>query len=74
MGMNKTTQRVKRYAIWYKMLDSCLIYVRSCSVCTRQKKLQKKPKAHHVQYHAGSPIERIHIGILGSLIETPRGN
>ena len=22
MGMNKTTQRVKRYAIWYKMLDS----------------------------------------------------
>ena len=37
MGMNKTTQRVKRYAIWYKMLDSCLVYVRSCSVCNRQK-------------------------------------
>ena len=30
MGMNKTTQRVKRYAIWYKMLDSCVVYVRSC--------------------------------------------
>ena len=37
MGMNKTTQRVKRYAIWYKMLDSCLVYVRSCSVCNRKK-------------------------------------
>ena len=74
MGMNKTTQRVKRYAIWYKMLDSCLVYVRSCSVCNRQKKLQKKPKAHQVQYHAGLSLERIHIDILGPLIETPRGN
>ena len=74
MGMNKTTQRVKRYAIWYKMLDSCVVYVRSCSVCNRQKKPQKKPKAHQVQYHAGSPLERIHIDILGPLIETPRGN
>ena len=51
MGMNKTTERVKRYAIWYKMLDNCLVYVRSCS--NRQKKPKKKTKAHHVQYHAG---------------------
>ena len=48
MGMNKTTERVKRYAIWYKMLDSCLVYVRRCSVCNRRNKLQKKPKAHQV--------------------------
>ena len=74
MGMNKTTQRVKRYAIWYKMLDSCLVYVRTCSVCNRQKNPQNKPKAHQVQYHAGSPLEWIHIDILGQLIETPRGN
>ena len=58
MGMNKTTQRVKRYSIWYKMLDSCLVYVWSCSVCNRQKKPQKKPKARQVQYHAGSPLDR----------------
>ena len=43
-------------------------------MCNRQKKPQKKPKAHQVQYHAGSPLERIHIDILGPLIETPRGN
>ena len=70
MGMNKTTERVKRHAIWYTMLDSCLVYVRSCSVCNRQ----KRPKAHQVQYHAGSPLERIHIDILWPFIETPRGN
>ena len=74
MGMNKTTECVKRYAIWYKILDGCLVYVRSCSVCKRQKKPQKKPRDHQVLYHAGSPLERIHIDILGPLIETPRGN
>ena len=40
----------------------------------RQEKPQKKPKAHQVQYHARSPLERIHIDILGPLIETPREN
>ena len=43
-------------------------------MCNRQKKPQKKPKAHQVRYHAGWLLERIHIGILGPLIETPRGN
>ena len=66
MGMNKTTDRIKRYVIWYTMLDSCLVYVRSCSVCNRQ----KKPKAHQVRYHAGLPLERIHIDIIGPLIES----
>ena len=74
MGMNKTTERVKRYDMWYKMLDSCSVYVRSCSVCNRQKKPQKKPNAHQVQYHAVSHLERIAIDIQGPLIETPRGN
>ena len=54
--------------------DSWLVYVRSCSVCNRQKKYQKKPKAHQVRYHAVLPLERIHIDILGTLIKTPRVN
>ena len=73
MGMNKSTEQVKRYAIWYTM-DSRLVYVRSCSVCNCQTKPQKKPNAHQVQYHAGSPLERIHIDIIKPLIETPRRN
>ena len=50
------------------------MYVKSCSVCNRQKKPQKKLNAHQVRYHAGSPLEMIHIDILGPLIETHRGN
>ena len=37
-------------------------------MCNRQEKTQQ------VRYHAGSPLERMHIDILGPLIETPRGN
>ena len=64
MGMNKTAEQVRRYAVWYNILDNCLIYVKSCQVCNRQKKPHKKPKAHYVIYHAVSPMERVHIDIL----------
>ena len=63
LGMNKTTERVKRYSICYKMMGSCLMYARSCSVCNRQQKPQTKPNAHQMRYHAGSPLERIDISI-----------
>ena len=69
-GMNKTTERVNCYAIWYNMLDSCW----RCTACNRQNTLQTKSKAHQVRYHAGSPLKRIHKYILWSLIETPRAN
>ena len=47
---------------------------RDCSVCNRQKKPQKKSKVHQVRNHTGSPLEQIHIDILGTLIETSREN
>ena len=72
--MNKTTDQLKRYAIWYMMLDSCLVYVRSCSVCNRKKKSQGQPMAHQGRYHAGSLLERIYIYSIGPLIETPKIN
>ena len=65
---------VKRNTIWYTMLDSCLVYVRTCSVCNRQKKPQKKRNVYHMRYHAGSPLEKIDIDTIGPLIETTRGN
>ena len=74
MGMNNATERVKRYAIMVKLLDSCLVYVRSCSVSNRQEKPQKKPNVHQVRYHVGPPLEKIHIDTIGPLTEIPRGN
>ena len=49
-------------------------YVRGCSVCNRQKTGTRKAKAGQISYHAGSPMERVHIDILGPLTESRRGN
>ena len=72
MGINKTTERVQRYIIWYKLLDSCLIYARSCSVCNRQNKPLKSRRLIRYNINAGSPpredIYNIYIYILGPLI------
>ena len=70
MGMNKTREQVKCYAIWYKLQETCELYVKCCMVCNQQKKPRVKPKAHQVSYHAGSPMERLHIDILGPLVES----
>ena len=43
-------------------------------MCNRQKKPQKKQRAQQMGYHTGSPIGRIHIDILGPMMETPSGN
>ena len=49
-------------------------YVEKCGICNRNKKPNIKPKATLGQYHEGSPLERIHIDILGPLPVTKRGN
>ena len=43
-------------------------------ICNRNKKPNIKLKATLGVYHAGSPLECIHIDILGPLPVTKRGN
>jgi transposase InsO family protein len=56
------------------MRSDCKEYVRSCEVCNKNKKPNVKAKAQLGQYHAGVPLERIHMDILGPLPETKNGN
>jgi len=74
MGQNKTLERLKRYAIWYKMQDDCKIFVQKCSVCSFNKKSSKKAKAELGQYISGVPMGRVHIDLLGPLPTTRRNN
>lgn len=74
MGIAKTKERVKRGCYWYKVNEYCEQYVRSCSVCNQNKKAQQKKKAPMKLYHAGAPMEKIHIDILGPLKTTKTGN
>ena len=53
--------------------QDCNNYVKSCKECSTSKKPHLQPKAPLGQYHAGIPMERIHIDILGLFIESARG-
>jgi hypothetical protein len=74
LGQQKTYQRVQRYYTWYEMATDVQLYVRTCGVCNRQKKPSVKPRAALGRYHAGAPMERIHIDMLGPLTQSYKGN
>ena len=74
MGITKTVSRIHSSYIWYKMKEDIELFVKSCGVCNRNKRANVKPRAGLGRYHAGSPLERVHIDILGPFTESSRGN
>lgn len=74
MGQNKTYMRLKRSFLWHNMAKDCNAYVRSCAICNRSKKPHIHARAGLGMYCAGSPMERVHIDILGPFITSRRGN
>jgi transposase InsO family protein len=73
-GQKKTTLRIKRSFIWYGMAQEIQLYVATCAACNKNKKATVKPKAAMECYHAGVPMERVHLDLLGPLIPSTRGN
>ena len=72
MGIAKTITRVKQSFIWYNMAKDIELFVKSCSLCNRNKKANVN--AALGQYHAGSLLERVHIDILGPFTPSTKGN
>ena len=50
------------------------LYVRTCAICNKNKKPRVKPKAAMQNYHAGIPMERVHLDILGPFPLSESGN
>ncbi|XP_033759501.1 uncharacterized protein LOC117341748 [Pecten maximus] len=73
-GQTKTLEKLKRTVIWYGMSDSVEQYVASCKVCNHNKRPSRKPRAELGTCHAGYPMERIHMDILGPLPVSRDGN
>ena len=73
-GQQKTLQGLRTKYIWYGISQDCNNYVKSCKDCSSSKKPHLQPRGPLGQYHAGIPMERIHIDILGPFIESARGN
>jgi hypothetical protein len=74
MGQTKTLLILNQHVIWYNILVDCIPYVKSCSVCNKNKRLKECPRAKLKQFHSGVPLERVHMDILGPLPITKNRN
>ena len=52
----------------------CDLHVKTCAVCNRNKKGLKHHRAPLGKYHAGAPLDRVHIDILGPITTSENGN
>ena len=65
LGKDKTIQRIKQYFIWLQMGSDITNYALTCNTCNRYKNAHVNPRHALQAYHVGSPMERLHIDILG---------
>jgi transposase InsO family protein len=73
-GVKRTKERVKEKYAWYGLGKDVSNFVAGCGVCNRSKKVDRHGKCPMTEYHAGAPMERVHLDFLGPLPRTPRGN
>lgn len=67
LGQKKTLDRLKQRFYWYGMSKDSDIYVKQCSNCNKNKKGNRNPRSGLETYHAGYPMERVHLDILGPI-------
>ena len=73
-GVARTLFCLRERYIWYGLRKDCEIYVRACPRCSREKKASKAARGALGVYHAGAPMERLHIDILGPFPKSSKGN
>ena len=73
-GILRTKLRISEKYHWYKMCSDIKDYVRSCQACNKNKKATRNARCHMTQFHAGVPMERVHLDFLGPMPETKSGN
>ena len=65
MGIKKTLPKLHKSFFWYRMAKDCICYVKVCTACNKSKKPSGTRKASLGLYHAGYPMQRLHIDMLG---------
>lgn len=74
LGIGKTLARVRQNFMWYGIHRDVELYVSTCRTCSMNKKPRIKPRAGLRSYHAGFPMERIHLDFLGPFTPSNKGN
>jgi hypothetical protein len=73
-GRDKTRLILKRSFMWYGMTVDAEIYVKQCAICSVNKKACRRPMAPMEMHHAGFPMERVHLDVLGPFTTSLSGN
>ncbi|XP_061166034.1 uncharacterized protein LOC133174958 [Saccostrea echinata] len=73
-GIDRTKARLRDRFFWYGMMREAEQFVSTCGPCSRNKHPQRHARAEMIKYHAGAPMERVHLDFLGPLPRTKQGN
>jgi hypothetical protein len=73
-GISRTKARLREKFFWYGMMKETAGFVSTCGPCSRNKHPQRHVLVEMIEYHAGAPIERVHLDFLGPLPRTRQGN
>ena len=73
-GINRTLSKIKARYFWYGLTRDVKDYIRACAVCNQNKKTVRYGKHPMLNYHAGAPMERVHLDFIGPLPKTSHGN
>ena len=57
LGQQMMYDHVKRSFMWHEMSTDVTLYVKTCAICSKNKKPWIKPKAQLGSYHAGARME-----------------
>ncbi|VDI62765.1 Hypothetical predicted protein [Mytilus galloprovincialis] len=66
--------KIKDKYHWYNMTKDINLFVLSCDTCNKNKKASRHSKCPLTKYHAGYPMERVHIDFMGPLPKTKQNN
>ena len=73
-SVDRTLNRLKVRYYWMGMKRDVKSFIRACSICNKNKKPNKHARGTLTLFHAGFPMERVHIDFLGPLTETKNHN
>ena len=74
LGEDKTLNRLKGRFYWYGMARDSNLHVKQCATCNRSKKGNRTARSPLGSYHAGYPMERVHLDIVGPFHKSKSGN
>ncbi|CAG2231769.1 unnamed protein product [Mytilus edulis] len=73
LGQDKTLARLKKQVVWHHMREDCLLFIKTCKICSMNKKPNIRPKAELGQY-LSEYLSRVHMDLLGPLPVTKQKN